>query len=80
MIKVFLDNGEIIECPKNSFNLHGVHSTLICTTKKGWFSLKKNDGTEIILNPDKILRIEIMRNDPNCEVEFGPYSEDIIVD
>ena len=80
MIKVYLENGDIIECQKNSANLHVVRSTIICTTKKGWLSLNKNNGTEIILNPDKIMRIEIMRNVPDYEVETGPYSEDIIVD
>ena len=49
MIKVYLDNGDIIECQKNSFNLHNVLSKMILTTKKGWFSLKKTTIQRLFL-------------------------------
>lgn len=77
MIKVFLDNGDIVECKES---LMEVISLLI--NKKGdYILLEKTDGECVIVNTNKVSRIEGSTDkETSSEVETGPYSEDIVVD
>ena len=81
MIKVYLDNGEIIECKEC---LSEIVSWALQTGKEKanlMLALVKTDDTGALFNWDKILRIEgQMSEEPDSEVETGPYSEDIVVE
>ncbi len=77
MIKVYLDNGDIVECKEDI-----AESTSMLIDKKGDFlGLVKTDGEFVIINTHKILRIEgSFDKKTGSEIESGPFSEDIIVD
>lgn len=77
MIKVYFDNGDIVECKES---LMEVISLLI--NKKGdYILLEKTDGECVIVNTNKVSRIESsVVKETSSEVETGPFSEDIIVD
>lgn len=80
MIKVFLENGDIIECQDN---ISGIMSIIheAKTAKNIFFGLVKTDGEGVIIPANRIMRIEgQLEKMPRSEVETGPYSEDIIVD
>ena len=76
MIKVYLDNGGIIECKES---LRKVTSILIANNRD-FLGLEKTDDECVLINTHKILRIEGSFKKTGCEVESGPYSEDINVE
>ena len=80
MIKVFLENGDIIECQDNiSGILSIIHEAK--TAKNIFFGLVKTDGEGVIIPANRIMRIEgQLEKMPDSEVETGPYSEDIVVE
>ena len=80
MIKVYLDNGDIVNCQEDiSEILAMIKGTK--DAKKVFFGFIKTDNEAVIINADKIIQIEgKIRNESDSEVETGPYSEDIIVD
>lgn len=77
MIKVYLDNGDIVECKES---LMEVISLLI--NKKGdYILLEKTDGECVIVNTNKVSRIEDSTGEEtSSEVEIGPFSEDISIE
>lgn len=77
MIKVYLDNGDIVECKES---LAKAASMLI--DKKGdYIPLEKTDGVYVIVNTNKVSRIESsVVKETSSEVEPGPFSEDIVVE
>lgn len=80
MIKVYLDNGEIINCQEDFSEI----VSMIVQAKNAkniFFGLRNTDGDGVIIPSTKILRIEgPLKEVADSEVETGPYSEDIIVD
>ena len=77
MIKVYLDNGDIVECKES---LVEVTSSLITNTC-GFIGLEKTDDECVLINTHKILRIEGSFDEKTgSEVESGPFSEDIVVE
>lgn len=77
MIKVYLDNGDIVECKESLEEV-----TYLLINKKGdYIPLEKTDGECVIVNTNKVSRIESSTDkETSSEVETGPYSEDIVVD
>ena len=77
MIKVYLDNGDIVECKESL-----VEVTSLLINKKGdYIPLEKTDGECVIVNTNKVSRIEgSTGEETSSEVETGPYSEDITID
>lgn len=80
MIKVFLENGDIVNCQEDFWNILSL-MTKAQNAQKAFLGLVKTDGEGVIIPANKILRIEgPFRKMSDSEVETGPYSEDIIVD
>ena len=77
MIKVYFDNGDIVECKESL-----VEVTSLLINKKGdYIPLEKPDGECVIVNTNKVSRIEgSTGEETSSEVETDPYSEDIVVD
>lgn len=77
MIKVYLDNGDIVECKESLMEV----ISLLINKKDDYIPLEKTDGECVIVNTNKVSRIESsVVKETSSEVETGPYSEDIIVD
>lgn len=77
MIKVYFDNGDIVECKEDI-----AESISMLIDKKGDFlGLVKTDGECVIINTQKILRIEGSFDEKTgSEIESGPFSEDISIE
>lgn len=77
MIKVYLDNGDIVECKES---LKKATSMLIANNC-GFLGLEKTDDECVLINTHKILRIEGSFDEKTgSEVESGPFSEDISIE
>lgn len=76
MIKVYLDNGDIVECKESLIKA----TSMLIANNCGFLGLEKTDGECVLINAHKILRIEGSFKKTDCKVETGPYSEDIILD
>ena len=77
MIKVYLDNGDIVECKESLVEA----TSMLIANNCGFLGLEKTDDECVLINTQKILRIEgSFDKKTGSEIESGPFSEDIIVD
>lgn len=80
MVKVYLDNGEVVECDASMIEATDMFLRRGATPNTFW-ALTKSDNEGVIFNGNKILRIEgYFTEMSDSEVDGSPYSEDIIVD
>lgn len=77
MIKVYFDNGDIVECKESLVKA----TSILIANNRDFLGLEKTDDECVLFNTHKILRIEgSFIEKTGCEIEPGPFSEDIIVD
>lgn len=76
MIKVYLDNGDIVECKESLVEA----TSMLIANNCGFLGLEKTDDECVLINTQKILRIEGSFKKTDCKVESGPFSEDISIE